>query len=183
MTTRIFSLALLICVLAFYVTDVSAQNKRLGTAGAAELLIPVGGRDLAMGSSGIATSRGVEALYWNPAGVARMSGGAEGMFSYMSYIADIKTSYAAVAANFGSIGSIGFSIKSLALGDISLTTDEDPEGRTGRTFSPSYVTLTFGYSRALTDAICLEHPEIQWAIWYRSSHTHDVRHTLVIRGR
>jgi hypothetical protein len=152
MTTRIFSLALLLCVLAFVVGDVSAQNKRLGTAGASELLIPVGGRDLAMGTSGIATSRGVEALYWNPAGVAKTPGAAEGMFSYMDYIADIKTSYAALAGNFG-FGSLAFSLKSLSFGDIPLTTEDDPENRTGRTYSPSYVTVSVGYARSLTDAI------------------------------
>jgi hypothetical protein len=153
MTTRIFSLTLLLCVLTFVVSDVSAQNKRLGTAGASELLIPVGGRDLAMGGAGIASSRGVEALYWNPAGVARTTGAAEGMFSYMSYIADIKMSYAAVTANFGGIGSLGFSLKTLSFGDIPLTTEDDPENRTGRTYSPNYTTLSLGYGRALTDAI------------------------------
>ncbi len=155
MTTRTFYLSLLICVLAFCAINppwAYAQNKRLGTAGASELLIPVGGRDLAMGGSGIATSKGVEALYWNPAGVSRMLSSAEGMFSYMSYIADIKVSYAAVAGNFG-FGTLGFSFKSLSFGDIPLTTEDDPEGRTGRTYSPSYVTLGVGYSRALTDAI------------------------------
>src|SRR3989304_4947 len=153
MRTRTFYCTLVVCILAFCVTSVYAQNQRLGTAGASGLLIPVGGRDLAMGGSGVATSRGVEALYWNPGGVARMSSSAEGMFSYMTYIADIKTSYAAVAANFGSIGSMGFSLKSLGFGGFSLTAADAPAGRTGRTYSPSYVTVTLGYSRGLTNAI------------------------------
>ncbi len=153
MKPRTFYLALILCVLVFCVAEVAAQNKRLGTAGASELLIPVGGRDLAMGSSGLATAKGVEALYWNPAGVSRMSASAEGMFSYMSYLADIKVSYAAVAGKFGGLGSLAFSLKSLSFGDISLTSEDDPEGRTGRIYSPSYVTLGLGYSRALTDAV------------------------------
>ena len=153
MTTRILSLALLFCVLVFSLTDASAQNKRYGTAGASELLIPVGGRDVAMGNSGIATSKGVEALYWNPAGVARMNTSAEGMFSYMSYIADIKLSYVAVAGSFRGLGAFSFSLKTLSFGDIPLTTETDPEGIQGRTYSPSYTTLSVGYSRALTDAI------------------------------
>lgn len=153
MTTRILSLALLFCVLVFCVTDASAQNKRFGTAGASELLLPVGGRDLAMGSSGIATSKGIEALYWNPAGVSRMTESAEGMFSYMSYIADIKMSYVGVAGRFPRLGTLSFSLKTLSFGDIPLTTEADPEGRGGRTYSPAYTTISAGYSRLLTDAI------------------------------
>ncbi len=153
MTTRILYLAFAICVLTFFASHVHAQNKRLGTAGASELLIPVGARDIAMGSSGIATSKGVEALYWNPAGVSRMPVSAEAMFSFMSHIADVDISYAAVAAAFPGLGTIGFSFKFVGFGDIPLTTEADPEGRTGRTFAPSYTTLTLGYSRALTDAI------------------------------
>jgi hypothetical protein len=150
-----FYLVLLIGALAVvWVTDVSAQaNKRLGTAGASELLVPVGARDLAMGNAGVASSRGVEALYWNPAGVSRMSSTAEGMFSYMKYIADINLNYAAVAASFKDIGTFAFSFKAFDFGDISLTTEDDSEGRAGRTYTPTYTTLGVGYSRALTDAI------------------------------
>jgi len=153
MTTRTIYLALTLCVVAFFTVDSIAQNKRLGTAGASELLIPVGARDLAMGSQGIATSKGVEALYWNPAGPSRMTTSAELMFSYMSYIADIDLNYAAVAAKFPRLGTFAFSLKSLDFGEIPLTTESDPEGRSGQTYSPGYTTVSLGYSRALTDAI------------------------------
>jgi hypothetical protein len=155
MKIRSFYLVLLIGALALvWVTGASAQaNKRLGTAGAAELLVPVGARDLAMGSAGVASSRGVEALYWNPAGTSRMASNAEGMFSHMKYIADINLNYAAVAAKFQGLGTFSFSFKALDFGDIALTTEDDSEGRTGRTYTPNYTTLGFGYSRALTDAI------------------------------
>lgn len=129
------------------------QNKRIGTAAAPELLIPVGARDLAMGGSGIATSTGVDALHWNPAGFGRLSGAAEGMVSHMSYIADINVSYGAVGINFGGFGIVGLSVKSLDFGEIPLTTTDDPEGFGGRTFNPSFVTLGFSYARAFTDAI------------------------------
>lgn len=144
--------ALLVCVAV--VTDGAfAQNKRTGTAAASELLIPVGARGLAMGGSTIATSVGLDAIHWNPAGLGRMQSSAEGMFSSMNYIADIGVSYGAVGASFGEFGVLALSIKSLDFGEIPLTTEDDPENTSGRFFSPTFVTVGLSYSRAITDAI------------------------------
>jgi hypothetical protein len=154
MSKKLFLTAVVLCVaLAVIAESVSAQNKRIGTAAATELLIPVGGRDLAMGGSSIATSTGLEAIHWNPAGLGRMKYAAEGMFSNMSYIADIGVNYGAVGASFGDFGVLGLSVKSLDFGDIPLTTEDDPENASGRFFSPTYVTVGLTYARALTDAI------------------------------
>ena len=155
MKIRVLAGALLLCVsLLMVVNTASAQgNQRTGTAGATELLIPVGARDMAMGGAGIATSEGLEAIYWNPAGLGRMSHSAEGMFSWMSYIADIKVNYGAVAGKFGEFGTIGFTLKSLDFGDVPLTTLDDPENLTGKFYSPSYTILGLTYGRQLTDAI------------------------------
>jgi hypothetical protein len=131
----------------------SSENKRIGTAAATELLIPVGARDLAMGGSGIAVSNGVDAIHWNPAGLARQSNAAEGLFSTMSYIGDINVNYGAVGINFSGFGVVALSIKSLDFGDIPLTTNDDPENRSGRTFAPTFITVGLTYSRAFTDAI------------------------------
>jgi hypothetical protein len=154
MSKKIFLTAVVLCVaLAVVVESVSAQNKRIGTAAAPELLIPVGGRDLAMGGSSIATSTGLEAIHWNPAGLGRMKHSAEGMFSNMTYIADIAVNYGAVGASFGDFGVVALSVKALNFGDIPLTTEDDPENTAGRFFSPTFVTVGMSYSRALTDAI------------------------------
>lgn len=154
MMKRMLISALMLCVLfASVVGTVEAQNKRTGTAAATELLIPVGARYLAMGGSPIASATGIEAVHYNPAGLGLLKNSAEGMFSSMSYIADINVSYGAIGANFGDFGVLGFSIKSLDFGDIPLTTADDPEGRAGRKFSPTYVTVGLSYARPLTDAI------------------------------
>lgn len=154
MSKKLFLTAVVLCVaLAVVVESVSAQNKRIGTAAAPELLIPVGGRDLAMGGAGIATSSGLEAIHWNPAGLGRMTHSAEGMFSNMSYIADIAVNYGAVGASFGDFGVLALSVKALNFGDIPLTTEDDPENTAGRFFSPTFVTVGMSYSRALTDAV------------------------------
>jgi hypothetical protein len=129
-------------------------GKRTGTAGAAELLIPVGPRGIAMGESNLVNATGVEALFWNPAGVSHMQNNADVLFSHMSYIADIGVEYGAVAASFEGFGAIAFSIKSLAIGDIPVTTTLNPDG-TGELFSPTFVTAGLSYSRMLTDAISI----------------------------
>ena len=105
-----------------------------------------------MGGANIASSYGIEALYWNPAGVAKLNSGVDVTFSHMNYIADIGVEYGAVAANIEGFGTLSFSIKSLAIGDILVTTTRDPDG-TGATFSPQMLTAGIGYSRLLTDQI------------------------------
>jgi hypothetical protein len=131
----------------------NTNNNRIGTAAASELLIPVGARDMAMGGAGIATSAGVDAIYWNVGGLGRLTGSAQGLFSNLSYIADIDINYGAVGINFGGFGTVGVSVKALTFGDIPLTTTDDPEGIAGRTFSPSFVVFGLSYGRAFTDAI------------------------------
>ncbi|NTV45560.1 MAG: PorV/PorQ family protein [Chlorobiales bacterium] len=144
--------AMFLCVVSGAKQSLAGNSDRTGTAGATELLIPVGGVGTALGGSVLASSSGVEALYWNPAGLAR-SEPVELMFSSMSYIADINVSYFGASANLGSMGSIGVSIKSLDFGDIPRTTAEDPEGLTGVTFSPTYLTGSFTYARFLIDQV------------------------------
>ncbi len=140
-------------ILLLAVSNVFADGgKRTGTAGAAELLIPVGPRGIAMGESNLVFTTGIEALYWNPAGVSSMTNNADVLFSHMSYIADIGVEYGAVAANFEGFGTVALSIKSLGIGDIPVTTTINPDG-TGQTFSPTFITAGLSYSRMLTDAV------------------------------
>lgn len=144
---------ILVFILLLAVNNVFAGGgKRTGTAGASELLIPVGPRGIAMGESNLVSSTGIEALYWNPAGVSHMQNNADVLFSHMSYIADIGVEYGAVAANFEGFGAVALSIKSISIGDIPVTTTINPDG-TGELFSPTYITAGLSYSRMLTDAI------------------------------
>jgi hypothetical protein len=127
-------------------------GKRNGTAGANELLIPVGAQNFGMNGSYISGATGVEAIYYNPAGIIGGESGVEVLFSSMKQIGDINVSYGAVSARLGDIGSIGFSVKSLNFGDIPVTTVANESGD-GTTFSPTYVTITGSYSTNLTDHI------------------------------
>jgi len=149
---KIFKLISVIILLLATSSAFAGGGSRTGTAGASQLLIPVGPRGIAMGESNLVTASGVEALFWNPAGVSHMTNNADVLFSYMDYIADIGVSYGAVAANFEGFGVLSLSVKSLSIGNIAVTTTSNPDG-TGETFSPTELIAGISYSRMLTDAI------------------------------
>jgi hypothetical protein len=145
-------LVLLLAVLS--ITTLAANKDRIGTAGAQELLIPVGARGVALGYAAPLFITGVDAIYWNPAGLSMMNNTVQAEFSQMSYIADIGVSYGAIGIAAGSFGNLGFSLKSIAFGDISETTTAFPDG-TGDTYSPTFLTVGATYSRELTDRISI----------------------------
>ena len=150
---NISRLLIIIFALLLALDVYAGGGNRTGTGGAAQLLIPVGPRGIAMGESNIATSYGIEALFWNPAGVARMGNSStDVMFSHMSYIADIGVEYGAVSTNFEDFGVISLSVRSLSIGDILVTTVQDPDG-TGAIFSPQMLTAGLSYARQLTERI------------------------------
>ena len=147
MKIRIF--IILVALLAVSLTSVYAGNeRRIGTAGAQELRIPIGSRGTAMGGSIVADVYGVEALFWNPAGMANMMG-TEVMFSHQPYFADIDVNYVGVATLIEDFGTIGASAKIVSIGDIEETTEKFPNG-TGRIFNPSLSVITVGYAKEMT---------------------------------
>ena len=105
------------------------SNTRRGTAGAQELLIPVGSRNIAMSGSFVAGINGIEAAAWNPAGVSGMEGNVDVIFFQTSWLAGIGVNYAAFASNFGGksyyglestvIYAINKNVKILRLGSVT----------------------------------------------------------------
>lgn len=127
-------------------------GKRNGSAGATELLIPVGARGIALGGTTITNVYGVEAMFWNPANVSRGQYGTDVMFSHNTHFADMGVSYAAVSISGGGLGTFGASFKTINIGDIYKTTIEQPDG-TGAKFTPSYSVVGLTYSKMLSDRI------------------------------
>lgn len=146
------------CGLAVLLTGLSVAHAwagteaRIGTGGAIELRLPVGARALALGSATLANERGVEALFYNPAGVAATESNTEVAFSHTEYLADITLNYFGLARKFGEWGSLGLTAKVLSIGDIARTTEAAPDGN-GEIFSPSFATLGATYSRRMTDRV------------------------------
>jgi hypothetical protein len=153
--TKIYKLFLsLFLLLGISIVTFASGGNRTGTGGAAQLNIPVGARSIAMGGANIASAFGIEALYWNPAGVAKLDKSVGVTFSHMSYIADIGVEYGAVAANIEGFGVLSFSVKSLTMDDILITTTQDPDG-TGATFAPQMLVAGVSFSKLLTDNIAV----------------------------
>jgi len=148
---NIFSL-LIVLLLSYSTFSFGASTTRRGTAGAQELLIPVGARNIAMSGSFVAGINGIEAAAWNPAGVSGMEGNVDVIFSQTSWLAGIGVNYAAFASNFGGNNFYGMTLRSLDFGEIPVTTTSNPDG-TGETFSPNFVTIGFLFSRKMTDRI------------------------------
>ena len=147
--TKIFTAILVVLLVAGNLF--ADGGKRNGSAGATELLIPVGARGIALAGTSITNVYGVEAMFWNPANVSRGQYGTDVMFSYNTHFADMGVSYAGIATNTG-IGTIGVSFKSIAIGDIYKTTVEQYDG-TGAKFTPTYSIIGLSYSKMLSDRI------------------------------
>jgi len=144
----------LIILLFTFVSSIYAGPKnKYGLSAARELLIPVGSISTALGGSNLANVSGVDALHWNPSGLATLNGKTgEVLFSNQIYIADIDVNYFAGAYKIPNIGTIALSIKSLSFGDIPVTSVNNPDG-TGETYSPTYLTSGLTFARAMTDRI------------------------------
>ncbi|MBD3258017.1 PorV/PorQ family protein [candidate division GN15 bacterium] len=143
-----FILITLVLLALGLTTAYAGNTKRLGTAGAQELLIPVGSRGTAMGGAVLADVSGIEAMYWNPAGLADLEG-TEAMFTHLPYMADIDINFFGIATYLEGLGTVGVGAKIVDIGTIQETTEADPDG-TGREFSPTLTVLNLTYSRILT---------------------------------
>lgn len=153
MKFKIYS-TLILTVLLLSTELFAGGGNRNGTAGATELIIPVGTRGIAMGSSVITSSKGLDALFFNPANLDRADYTTNVFVSNMTHIADISVQYGAISTNIEGFGSIAFDIKALAIGDIEVTTVDNPDG-TGSTYSPQVMTIGLTYSRAISDRIAI----------------------------
>jgi len=140
-----------ISIVIIFTGMVYAGGTKIGTAAAAELQIPMGPRSVGIGGSNIANVSGVEAIYWNPAGLSLVNGG-QAKFDYVSYFADMSISYLAAGIKAGNIGTFGVSVQVLNIGEIPVTTNEQPEG-TGEVLEPSFLTFNVAYARQMTDRI------------------------------
>ena len=130
----------------------AGSPERMGTSGADELRMAVGVRSIGLGSANSGAVAGVEALFYNPAGLALAASPTEVMFSHSRMIADMDLNYVAVAQRMGKVGTLGISVKTLGIGDIERTTETAPDG-TGEIFSPTFAVIGVSFAREITDRV------------------------------
>ncbi|MBM3319291.1 MAG: PorV/PorQ family protein [Candidatus Eisenbacteria bacterium] len=131
---------------------------KVGTIGAQFLKIGVGGRGVAMGESFVAIADDASALYWNPAGIARLEGQSHVFFSHSAWPADIGHEFAGYVFTYGGIpGVMGVSLNVLQMDPMIRTTEYHPDGRNLagsqelEQFDAGDMAIGVSYARFLTD--------------------------------
>lgn len=147
MKNKIVSVALI----ALFVGSAFAGEEKRGEAGFMFLKVPVGAREASLGWTGLTTTTGAQALYWNPANASAVDRPSFS-FSYLSYFAGIKSNYVAATLPVSDVGVFGFSLNFVSYGDIEKTTEASPDGNLG-TYSPFEMALGFSYSKQITDRV------------------------------
>lgn len=148
-------LTILVAMLStvFGSTVFAGSERKVGTAGALELTIPVGTRGVALGGAVVANPIGLESIYWNPAGLTSIEG-TEAVFSYQPYLADMEMNFFGVATTIASFGTLAGSARVLSVGEIEETTEQLPEG-TGRVYNPTLSVITVTYAKDMTASVSL----------------------------
>ncbi|MGE5431668.1 MAG: PorV/PorQ family protein, partial [Syntrophomonadaceae bacterium] len=128
-----------------YVSDVSKK----GTTAAPFLSIGQGAKAASMGSAFVAIADDPSAMYWNPSGITNLSG-VNVLFDHTEWFAGIKYNYVGITYSLGDYGNIGASFTSSDIGEMNVTTINEPEG-TGEIFKVNDVAFSLAYALKLTD--------------------------------
>jgi len=138
-----------LCLFSLISLSLMAQgDERTGQAGASELLINPWAYGSGMAGANTASTRGLESVYLNVAGLTGVEG-TELSFSHASWFADISINAFGFAQKIGDTGAMALSIMSLDFGDIERTTYENPDGGIG-TFSPQFMNIALSYAKKFT---------------------------------
>lgn len=103
-----------------------------GTTAATFLSIGQSARAVGMGSAFVGVVNDVSSIYWNPAGLTKADGG-QILVDHTKWIAGIEYNFFAVSYNIGDLGAVGVSFIGSNIGDMRVTTIDEPWG-TGEIF-------------------------------------------------
>jgi len=166
-------LAILIFILVFSGAgvgqNVSSDVSKSGTTAATFLEIPIGARAVGMGSAFVSVADDATSLYWNPSGIAALT-----QYNFLAvhtnWIADTKFDFGGLVVPLGDLGTLGFSVTMLSMGDMKVRTVDQPEG-TGEYFSAGDLAVGVTYARRLSDrfAVGFTGKFIQETIWHEQA--------------
>ncbi len=144
---------LLLSVVLVFGTGFGQQ--KLAQTGMKFLNVTVDARAASLGEAYTSIDGLASSMFFNPAGMGRMTDLANVAFGQVQWIADIKHNYAsvAVAPAGGEYGVIGLMLQSVDYGDLQATvrSDNDAGYLDMGTFNPTALMIGLGYSRALSD--------------------------------
>jgi hypothetical protein len=136
------------------------EFERLGQSVMTFLDIDVGARSVGMGSASTCIDNDVNALFWNPAGIAKIKGGSLALNS-TQWIADTKQYGFASAYGMNNVGTFGISFMIMDHGSIERTVptseyDLYPQGfLIDGTFTIGQWVAGLAYAREITDKFCV----------------------------
>lgn len=140
-------------VLAAAVAVPALGQSRVSTSAAQFLTIGTGARGNALGHAYTALATGADALYWNPAGAARIEDGRNQgsiFFSHNRWLVDIDYNALGLVIPVTSVGVVGLSLAQVDYGRMDRRTVDLPEG-TGETFGAADLVVGLTYAQPLTD--------------------------------
>lgn len=119
------------------------SQKDKGTSAAEFLKLGVGGRACGMGEAFSAVADDSSAIYWNPAGLARIKG-RSAMFMHAALFEGISYEFLGYGQKVKDMGTFGIGIQHLSIGTIQETDSNGLE--IGSSFSPKDMAISAAYS-------------------------------------
>ena len=161
---RILSIFLLLALMTCSVNVFAGNPDRQGEAGAAQLLLNPWARSAGLHTMNTASVRGVEAMRLNVAGLSRINNteivlgntryleGTDIFINSLGFAQRVGGKKDAESGEVKSYGTLGVTIMAVDMGDVPVTTEEQPGG-TGATFSPRLLNLGVAYSHMFENKV------------------------------
>ncbi len=134
-----------------------AGNKdRSGQAGASELLINPWAASSGWGNAGMSFVHGVDAIFGNVAGISSCRT-LDVDFSHTWWLQgvgnDTRVSSFGILARVGESSVLGLSFMSFSIGEIAITTTQNPDPGTLGTFKPNLMNINLSFAKSFSNSI------------------------------
>ncbi len=126
------------------------EVNKTGTTAAKFLSIGPGSRAIAMGGAYSSMVDDATAMYWNPAGLARLKN-IEIFINHTNWIADIYYDYIGLVIPMRHLGNFGVNLTYVSIGEMDVTMQSSDDEFTGETFNSRQFALAVSYGLNLTD--------------------------------
>ena len=142
---------------------------RYGTTAANFLEIGVGSQAVAMGEAYVSMADDAISAYWNPAGLAFVTGLEMG-FTSQDWVAGIRHFSTAAALRIQSYGTISMSFTDVDYGDIEVTNVQNQEG-TGEYYNANEYAASLAYAKSLVNwfSFGIAVKRVSSSIWHSSA--------------
>jgi len=130
--------------------EAGREFAKVGTFGGQFLKLGVGARASSMGGAFVSVADDASAVFWNPAGIARIEKGVVAV-NHLNWLADVSFTQATYLFHTRFLpGTIGINARSLYMDEQAVRTVYRPAGE-GRSFDAGDLGVGVTYARSLTD--------------------------------